>query len=89
MTRFVSTTRLVKLVTTVTCASEVSEPQTCGFGYEKDYIAEVGTSGTVGTGGKQKVWGIRSTDDVVMVASYKLGDQQSERNAVRRIEQLP
>ena len=27
-------------------------------------------------------------DDVVMVASYKLGDQQSERNAVRRIEQL-
>ena len=61
---------------------------TCGFGYEKDYIAEVGTSGTVGTGGKQKVWGIRSMDDVVMVASYKLGDQQSERNAVRRIEQL-
>ena len=61
---------------------------TCGFGYEKDYIAEVGTSGTVETGGKQKVWGIRSMDDVVMVASYKLGDQQSERNAVRRIEQL-
>jgi len=28
---------------------------TCGFGYEKDYIAEVGTSayGTVETGGKQ------------------------------------
>ena len=49
---------------------------TCGFGYEKDYIAEVGTSGTVGTGGKQKVWGISSMDDVVMVASYKLGDQQ-------------
>ena len=63
---------------------------TCGFGYEKDYIAEVGTSGTVETGGKQKVWGIRSMDDVVMVASYKLGDQQikCERNAVRRIEQL-
>ena len=52
-------------------------------------MAEVGTSGTVGTGGKQKVsWGIRSMDDVVMVASYKLGDQQSERNSVRRIEQL-
>ena len=32
--------------------------------------------------------GIRTLDDVVMVASYKLGDQQSERNAVRRIEQL-
>ena len=42
----------------------------------------------MGTGGKQKVWGIRSMDDVVMVASYKLGDQQSERNAVRKIEQL-
>ena len=48
----------------------------------------MGTSGTVETGGKQKVWGIRSMDDVVMVASFKLGDQQSERNAVRRIEQL-
>ena len=56
--------------------------------FNTQIYSTLGVTGTVGTGGKQKVWGIRSMDDVVMVASYKLGDQQSERNAIRRIEQL-
>jgi len=61
---------------------------TCGVGYEQDYLKSVGSAAG------ERVWGIRSMDDVVMVGTYTMGNSKTrgrerrEKEAIERLEQL-
>ena len=50
---------------------------TCGVGYEQSYIAEMGTADG------ERIWGIRSMDDVVTVGTYTIGKGGSYERAVQ------
>ena len=55
---------------------------TCGVGYEKEYIERMGTAGG------ERIWGVRSMDDVVIVSTYTMGDEEGRLRAVSRLEEL-
>ena len=55
---------------------------TCGVGYEKEYIERMGTAGG------DRIWGVRSMDDVVIVSTYTMGDEKGCLRAVSRLEEL-
>jgi hypothetical protein len=55
---------------------------TCGVGYEKEYIERMGTAGG------ERIWGVRSMDDVVIVSTYTMGDEKGRLRAVSRLEEL-
>ena len=41
----------------------------------------------MGTVGGERIWGIRSMDDVVIASTYKAGDDESQERAVERLDQ--
>ena len=55
---------------------------TCGVGYEQSYIAEMGTADG------ERIWGIRSMDDVVTVGTYTKDRAGSYERAVQKLESL-
>ena len=62
--------------------SPVLANTTCGVGYERDYIAKVGTAGG------ERIWGVQSMDDVVTVSTYTRGDDEGYERAVERLDRL-
>ena len=42
----------------------------------------------MGTAEGERIWGIRSMDDVVIASTYKVGDDESQERAVERLSEL-